>query len=254
MNLIKSEKEIGLMREAGKIWAKTMDELEKMLKVGVTTKEVDKKAEDFIKSMGGQPAFLNYKPAWAKKAFPASICASVNEVIVHGIPSSYKLKEGDLFTIDMGVSYKGFNVDAAKTFAIGKISKQAHQLMDATKLALERAIEQAKIGNTLGDIGYAISQVAKEHKFSIAEGLTGHGIGRAVHEEPTVFNYGQPQSGLELKEGLCLAIEPMFAVGGSQIVKIQEDESYATADSSLSAHFEHTIAITKEGGKILTAL
>lgn len=254
MSLIKSGIEQEKMRRAGKIWAAVMQQLEPMCKPGTTTAQIDAKAKELIESLGGTPGFLNYKPAWAHHAYPATICASVNDSIVHGIPNDYALKEGDVFTIDMGVKVEGYNVDAAKTFIIGKGSKESYQLVSATKEALDAALAIVKEGATLGDVGAAIEAVAHKYNLSVVEGLTGHGVGKDLHEEPTVFNTGTAGEGIKLKEGMCLAIEPMFSTGSQQIVQKPADESYATKDGSLAAHFEHTVLVKKDGVEVLTGL
>ncbi|MEZ4156806.1 MAG: type I methionyl aminopeptidase [Candidatus Paceibacterota bacterium] len=254
MTLIKSPEEQEKMRRAGKIWAEVMQQLEPMCKPGTTTKQIDTKAQELIESLGGTPGFLNYKPAWAHHAYPATICASVNDSIVHGIPNDYALKDGDLLTIDMGVKIEGYNVDAARTFIIGNGSKEAHQLVQATKEALDEALKVVREGATLGDVGAAIEKVAHNYNLSVVEGLTGHGVGKDLHEEPTVFNTGVEGEGITLKEGMCLAIEPMFSTGSEQIIQKPSDESYATKDGSLSAHFEHTVLVKKDGVEVLTGL
>lgn len=240
------------MRRAGKIWAKTMAEIEAAIKPDISLKEIDELAEKSIREQGGIPGFLGYKPESAKQGFPATICASVNEIFVHAVPTDRKLKEGDIVTIDMGVIIEGYNVDAAETFIIGQTSEEARKLVRATKLALEKAIAVAKPGATLGDIGAAVEAVAKENKLHVAQGLTGHGIGKNLHEEPMVRNTGTKGEGMPLQKGMCIAIEPMFAIGTGEIKKIHEDESYATKDGSLSAHFEHTLTITESGNEVLT--
>lgn len=252
MNLIKTEQEIERMRQAGKIWAKTMNEIEGLIKPGISLKEIDKFAEKSIREQGGIPGFLGYKPESAQNGFPATICASVNEIFVHAVPSERKLKEGDILTIDMGVIIGGYNVDAAVTFAVGQISEPAKKLLNATKLALDKAIDVAKPGATLGDIGAAVEAVARENNLHIAKGLTGHGIGKNLHEEPMIRNTGTPGEGMPLQPGMCIAIEPMLAIGTGEIIRIKEDESYATKDGSLSAHYEHTLTITENGNEVLT--
>jgi len=198
-----------------------------------------------------QPAFLGYQPDGASKGFGASICASVNETVVHGFPSDYKLKSGDILKIDFGVEKNGFFADAALTIGIGNISGEARHLIKNTKLALEKAIKIAKPGKTLGDIGWIIQKISQKAKLKVIKDLTGHGIGLELHEEPTIYNFGEKGKGIELKSGMVLAIEPMFSMSANEIIQMS-DESWATADGSLSAHFEHTIAITEKGAVVLT--
>ena len=249
--LLKTAKEIEIMRAGGKILAKVRDKLAEEAREGVILKELDRLAEKLIKKAGGRPAFLGYKPEGADKPYPASVCASVNEVIVHGLPNNYRLQLGDILKIDLGLLYKGYYTDTAITVGIGKISPLAEKLISTAKKALELAIEECQPGKTLGDIGHVISQQVESHGFSIVKELTGHGIGKKLHEQPIVFNNGQPGAGVILAEGMTLAIEPMISAGGAEIIKLPDD-SYATKDKSLSAHFEHTVAIIKDGSRILT--
>lgn len=255
VNLIKSSKEIKNIAVAGKILAKIFKILKKEIKIGVSLKQLDTLAYQFCKKYNVQPAFLGYRPDAASKPFGASICASLNDVIVHGLPNNYKLQSGDILKIDFGVEYreggKSFFADSAFTVGLGRISKNAQILIKATKLALEKAIKSAKPDNTLGDVGYAIQRVAHENRLSVLRELTGHGTGLALHEDPTIFNFGEKGSGIILKPGMVLAIEPMFSIGSWGIIQ-RPDESWATADGELSAHFEHTIVITENGRKVLT--
>jgi methionyl aminopeptidase len=208
-------------------------------------------AYSLIKGKKAEPAFLGYKPDAESLPFGASICASVNDAVVHGFPSDYILKSGDILKIDAGVKLNGFYSDSAITVAIGRVSKEAGILIRATEEALEKAIKELRPGKTLGDVGFAIESVAKKNKLSVIRELTGHGVGLDLHEDPMVLNFGKKNTGLKLKEGMVLAIEPMFSLGSSRVVRLS-DESWATDDGSLSAHFEHTIAITAKGPKILT--
>ena len=249
---IKSEAEIGIMAESGRKLAKVLKILANETKIGVKLIDLENLSRELIKKEDAIPAFLNYRPEGAVKAYPFSLCASVNSVIVHGQPSGYEIKDGDLIKLDLGLVYKGFCSDSALTIGVGKISPIARKLMEVTKKSLNEAIKQAKPGRALGDIGWAIEKAAKENGFSVADGLTGHGIGRELHEEPVVYNFGNPNEGLKLKEGMVIAIEPMINAGRGRIKELK-DESYATFDGALSAHFEHTVAITKNGPKILTA-
>ncbi len=256
-NLLKSPKEIKNIAIAGNILAKILKILEKEVKIGVSLKHLDNLAYQLSKKHGVQPAFLGYKPDAASRPFGASICASLNDVVVHGLPNNYKLQSGDILKIDFGVEYreagKSFFADSATTVGLGKISKSAGILIKATKTALEKSLKVAKPGNALGDIGYAIERVARENKLSVLRELTGHGTGLALHEDPIIFNFGDKGRGMVLKPGMVLAIEPMLSIGSWKIIQ-RPDESWATADGGLSAHFEHTIAITKKGHTVLTKI
>lgn len=249
---IKTTEELAIMAEAGKILRTVIAHTAAQAKEGVSLIELDQYAENLIRKLGAEPAFLNYKPHGAKKPYPATICASVNDVIVHGVPNKYQLKSGDVVKLDFGARLNGWNVDAAVTVAVGVVSAETRKLIETTKKALLIGIKQAKPGNHLGDIGYAISEYVTSRGMSIAEGLTGHGIGREIHEEPHVWNHGARGSGIELVPGMTLAIEPMVGAGKSGAVIQLPDDGYAMADGALSAHFEHTIAITKNGPVILT--
>ena len=254
-NLLKSPKEIKNIAVAGKILAKILKILEKEAQIGVSLKQLDNLAYQLSKKYGVQPAFLGYRPDAASRPFGASICTSLNDVIVHGLPNNYKLQSGDILKIDFGVEYrengKSFFADSASTVGLGRISKETKILIKATKIALEKAIKVAKSGNTLGDIGYAVERVARENKLSVLRELTGHGTGLALHEDPIIYNFGEKGRGMILKPGMVLAIEPMLSIGSWEIVQ-RPDESWATADGGLSAHFEHTIVITERGQKVLT--
>lgn len=235
---------------AGRILADVFKNLKKKIEIGVTLNELDKLAFDSVKARGAEPAFLGYKPDGAKYPYGASICASLNDVIVHGLPSSYRLKSGDVLKLDFGVKYKGFYADAAFTVIVGKGTKESERLVKATQKALDEAIKRAKAGNCLGDIGWAIEKTARKFGFKAIKELTGHGIGLKLHEEPTIYNFGEKGEGMKLKPGMVLAIEPMLSAGGAIIQK--PDESWATEDGSLSAHFEHTVVVTEKGPLILT--
>ena len=241
------------MAEGGRRLAEVLQQLKEATRAGITTKSLDRIAYQLIHKSGAKPAFLHYRPAGARRPYPATLCASVNEVVVHGQPSEYVIKDGDLVKLDLGLFYKGFYSDAAVTVGVGKTSKEAKRLMAATEEALRAGIAEARIGKTLGDVGYSIEKVAKKNRCAVAEGLTGHGIGRALHEEPTVWNVGKKSEGEELCEGMAIAIEPMF-VAGKPALRQLRDESWATADGAISVHFEHTVAITKNGPLILTLL
>jgi methionyl aminopeptidase len=239
------------MAEGGRRLGAVLQHLRAEVRPGVTTLALDRIARKLIVDGGDVPAFLNYRPEGARRAYPYTLCASVNNVVVHGQPSKYVLLEGDLVKLDLGLKHKGFYLDAAVTVPAGKVSAEAKKLMAVTEESLYAGIKAARSGRTLGDVGYAIERVVRKNKFSVAEGLTGHGIGRTLHEEPTVFNYGDRRTGMKLLPGMVIAIEPMVAVGGGEITQLL-DESYGTADHSWAAHFEHTVAITKDGPMILT--
>lgn len=249
--MIKTPEQIKKIRVAGKIWASVAKEIQATIKEGTSLKKIDDLTRRLIRQAGAEPAFLNYCPHGATKPFPASICASLNEVVVHGIPREYKLKSGDLLKIDFGVSYQECIADAAFTIGIGKISLEAKQLMETTRRALMLGIKECKAGKTLGDIGWAISNYATKNGFKVIKGLCGHGVGLEVHEGPPVFNEGQKNTGLVLKAGMVLALEPMVSAGDPYIVRLPDD-SYATRDKSLTAQFEHTVLITNKGPEILT--
>lgn len=249
--LLKNENDLVMLRVSGGILARTLRALREAAREGVRLAELEQKARELLKREGARAAFLGYKPEGAVKAYPAALCTSVNDQIVHGVPSPYALRSGDLLKIDFGVDYKGYITDAATTVGIGKVSKEAERLMQATESALADAIRACAPGAHLGDVGRAIEARAKKGGFSVADGLTGHGVGFALHEDPTVYNFGTKGEGMRLVPGLVIAIEPMFAVGGPEIVQ-KRDESYATRDGSLSAHFEHTVAITERGTEVLT--
>lgn len=251
MSFIKTDQEIQKIKIAGKILSAAAKELLKIADVGISLKELDLFAKNFIIKAGAQPAFLGYHPYGAKKPYPNSICASINDVIVHGLPTAYKLKSGDILKLDFGVVYGGYYADAAWTIGVGKITPEAQKLIETTKQTLDVAIEECRPGKTTGDIGFAINNFVKKNRFKVAKGLTGHGIGKELHEDPTVFNEGQRGSGVKLQPGMVLAIEPMITAGLPQIVQ-NKDDSYSTADGSLSAHFEHTIVITEREPLILT--
>ena len=248
---LKSQKEIEGVSRAGKILAKILKAVSREAKVGVKLSQLNKLAYQLTKEQGAEPAFLGYKPDGASKPFGASICTSVNEVVVHGFPSDYKLQLGDVLKIDFGVEYKKFFADAAVTLGIGAVSQEARRLIQTTRLALRRAIKMARAGNTLGDIGWIVKKTAESRGFKVIRDLTGHGIGLELHEEPSIYNFGRRGEGFELKPGMVVAIEPMLAISTERVVQ-RADESWATVDDSVSAHFEHTVAITEKGCKILT--
>lgn len=250
---LKTSEEIETMAEGGRRLAEVLTRLVGETRPGVTTRYLDRLAYQIIHKAGAKPAFLNYRPAGARRPYPYTLCTSINGVVVHGQPSDYVIQDGDLAKLDLGLSYKGFCTDAALTVGVGNISREAKELVAITQDALNVAIEAAKLGNTLGDIGHAVETIVRKNKFALADGLTGHGIGRAVHEDPAVFNFGRAGEGDELQEGMVLAIEPMVVTGHGALKQLR-DESWATADGSLAAHFEHTVAITRNGPRVLTAL
>ncbi len=251
----KTEEEIDIMREGGKIHAQILREVAKKIKAGIKTDALNDYAEKLIDEAGCVASFLGYQPYDAKKPYPASLCVSINEEIVHGIPNDGGGKilfEGDIVSLDLGLTYKGLITDAAITVPVGKINKETEDLVRATKEALDRGIVAMRLGGHVGDIGDAIMQTAMKYDFGIIEGLSGHGVGYDVHEEPFVPNRANRGEGPELKEGLVIAIEPMFSLGSRDIKKLSDGYTFVTRDKSLSAHFEHTVAMTKNGVEILT--
>lgn len=246
MITIKSEHEIELMKEAGLMVSKTHKYLKDFIKPGITTKELDKLAEDYIKSLGGTPTCKGYE------GFPCALCTSVNDEVVHGIPSNRKLKNGDIITIDMVIGYKGYQGDAAWTYAVGDISDKKKYLMEHTQKALYEGIKMVKPGNRIGDISNAIEEYATKHKLGIVKELVGHGIGSNMHEDPDVPNYGKKGTGPKLKEGMTICIEPMLNLGTADIYIEDDDWTVKTYDGKPAAHYEHTILITKDGYEILT--
>ncbi|MGI6787439.1 MAG: type I methionyl aminopeptidase [Acholeplasmataceae bacterium] len=245
----KSKREIEIMRKAGLILAETRLELEKHLKPGISTLELDKIAHDFIISKGAYPSFKDYE------GFPKSICTSVNEVVVHGIPSpKVVLKDGDIISIDLGVEFEGYHADSAWTYPIGEVDSKILTLLDVTKEALFRGLEAIKPGNRVGDISYAIESFVKPYGYGIVKELAGHGIGRNLHEDPLIPNYGIPSQGELLQEGMTICIEPMINLGTANITLDRDGWTIRTADRKVSAHFEHMVAITKDGYEILTPI
>ena len=243
---IKSEREISLMKKAGNIVYRTHKYLEPYIKPGITTKELDKLAYDFIISQDATPSFLNYE------GFPASICTSINEEVVHGIPSNRKLKNGDIIGIDIGACYKGYHGDSAWSYAVGSVSHEKAYLLEHTKKALFEGLKQVKPGNHIGDISNAIEEYANNHKLGVVRELVGHGVGNHLHEEPDVPNYGKKGTGPILKEGMTIAIEPMLNLGTRKIYILDDDWTIITRDGLPSAHFEHSVVVTKDGYQILT--
>lgn len=244
--MIKSEEEIELLRIAGQIVGDTHHYLEPYIKPGITTKELDKLAYDYILSRGATPSFLNYE------GFPATLCTSINEEVVHGIPSNRKLKNGDIISIDIGACYKGYHGDSAWTYPVGSIDKDKQYLLEHTEKSLFEGLAQIKPGNRIGDIGYAIETYAHHHHLGVVKELVGHGVGLEIHERPDVPNYGKPGTGPLLKEGMVIAVEPMLNLGTAMIYMLDDDWTIITADDRPSAHFEHTVVVTKDGYEILT--
>lgn len=243
---IKSEYEISLLQKAGNIVYLTHQYLKDYIKPGITTKELDRLAEDFIRSHDATPSFKNYN------GFPASICTSINEEVVHGIPSNRKLKNGDIISIDIGACYKGYHGDSAWSYPVGTISKEKEYLLEHTKNALFEGLKQIKPGNRIGDISNAVETYANRYKLGVVRELVGHGVGTKLHEDPNVPNYGKKNTGPILKEGMVIAVEPMLNLGTRQIFILDDDWTIITGDNKPSAHFEHTVAVTKDGYKILT--
>lgn len=241
------------MAEAGKRLAYILDILAKTAVAGIKTKDLDDIAYRMIKEAGCNPAFLNYRPHGAKKGYPATVCVSVNENVVHGLPSDYVIKDGDIVKIDLGLIHKKFYSDAALTVGIGAIGIKNRKLIETTKKAMELGIKEAYPGNTLGDIGFVIEHRVKSNGFSIVDLLTGHGIGRSLHEEPSVYNFGRRGEGKKLEAGMVIAIEPMVAAGNGKVLQ-GKDDSFYMADGSMSAHFENTVAITEKGPVVLTKI
>ncbi len=249
MIILKTPEEIEVMAQASKLVAETLEALKKEVRPGVTTEQLDRFAEEFIVARGGRPAFKGYRN------YPKTLCASVNEQVVHGIPSKRPLKEGDIVGLDLGAIVGGFYGDAAMTLAVGTVSPEAARLIKVTEEALYLGIEQAVVGNRLSDISHAIQRHVEAAGYSVVTDFVGHGIGRQLHEEPQVPNYGKPGQGPRLQYGMVLAIEPMVNMGGSAVQILEDQWTAVTKDGSLSAHFEHTIAVQPSGpARILTKL
>ena len=245
---IKSEKEIQIMAENGKILASIMKELKKRVEPGISTQELDRVAETLILNSGGKPSFKGYG------GFPATLCTSINEEIVHGVPSERKLKQGDILSLDIGMKLNGFHSDMAITLPVGEIDPETKRLVRITKKVLKLGIKKAKIGNTFNDIGNTIQRYAESQGFNVVRDLCGHGIGKELHQEPKILNYGKRHTGLKIKQGMVFCLEPMVTMGDWKIKKTKDGFGYQTVDGSLSAHFEHTIAMTKHGPEMLTSL
>lgn len=248
MIILKSRQEIEKMKIPNKLVAEVLEEIAKKIRAGITTIELDRLAEAIIIKRGGIPAFKGYR------GYPNTLCISVNEQVVHGIPSKRRLEGGDIVSIDLGIYYKGYYGDAAVTLGIGEVSHEAERLLTATRKALDIGIEKACIGNYLSDISHAIQSHVEEEGFSVVRAFVGHGIGTSLHEDPQVPNFGEAGTGSLLKNGMVLAIEPMVNAGGSDVEVLEDNWTVVTRDRSLSAHFEHTVAITDNGAEILTKL
>ena len=248
---IKTSAEIEIMAEGGKILAQIMKELEKMVQPGIKTQDLDKVAKDLVFKFGAKPSFLGYQD------FPAVLCVSVNEEIVHGVPSDRILKQGDIISLDLGIFYKGFHTDMAVTVPVGTISKEAQKLIQVTKEALNLGISEVRPGNTFSDIGRAIQKYVEGHGFGVVRELCGHGIGKEVHEEPQVLNYlleNSEKDDIEIKEGMVFCIEPMVTEGDWRLKKTEDGYGYQTKDGSFSCHFEYTLAVTRKSYQLLTKI
>ncbi|MCI0606041.1 type I methionyl aminopeptidase [bacterium] len=245
---IKSLEEVEKIRKASLIVARTLQSLAQCVQEGISTLELDSVAESEILKAGARPAFKGYR------GFPRTLCVSINEEIVHGIPSKRKLKDGDIVSLDLGAIWDGFYGDAARTFAVGRIAKEAQNLIDVTKESLRIAIDQARQGNRIGDIGFAVQKFVEGYGYSVVREFVGHGIGRNLHEDPQIPNYGKPGQGPRIKAGMVFAIEPMVCQGGPEVEILADNWTAITRDRSLAAHFEHTIAITENGPVVLSEI
>jgi methionyl aminopeptidase len=242
----KSKNEVGKIAAAGRVLAGCLEMLADAVAPGVTTKALDRLAEEYIRSRGGVPTFLGYR------GFPASICASPNHMVVHGIPGKYTIAEGDVMSIDVGVTLDGYVADSALTVAVGIVDERTERLLEATSTSLEAAIEQCRAGNRLGDVSHAVQTVVEAAGFAVVRSLVGHGVGKLMHEDPQIPNYGAPGRGPVLEEGMVFAIEPMVNAGGFDVYVAEDGWAIYTVDGSLSAHFEHTVAIGAAGPQVLT--
>jgi len=246
MITIKSEREIELMRKAGMLVSEMHKYIKPFIKEGISTKELDKLCEEFILNHDGVPTCKGFE------GFPATLCTSVNDQVVHGIPNDYKLKNGDIITIDVVIGYKGYQGDAAWTYAVGEIDEDKKYLMKHTEKALYEGVGQVKPGNRIGDISFAVQKYAESHNLGVVRELCGHGIGREMHEDPEVPNFGIPNTGPRLKPGMVICIEPMLNFGRREVYVLDDDWTVVTADGSPAAHYEHTVLVTDEGYEILT--
>ena len=245
---LKTQEEIEIMRKAGRIVAEALQMVKETIKPGMTTGELDRLIEDFIRSKDAIPAFKDYQ------GFPASACISINEEVVHGIPGKREIKDGDIVSVDVGSIYEDFYGDSARTYAIGEISSEKAKLMEITEKSLMAGIDKARNGNKLGQVSAAVQKIAENEGYGVVRQLVGHGIGRKMHEEPQVPNYGSPDEGPVLKSGMVIAIEPMINMGTYEVKTMPDGWTFVTADGMPSAHFEHTIAITDNGPDILTKI
>lgn len=248
MIIVKSSREIEQLKRSNAIVAEVFEKLKKMIEPGITTKELDQVAEEYILLKGGRPAFKGYR------GFPATLCISINEEVVHGIPGQRRLKEGDIISLDVGVNFVGYFGDAAITLPVGEVDPEAKRLLEVTEKALYIGIEKAKRGNRLFDISYAIQRWVESHGFSVVRDFVGHGIGKDLHEEPQIPNFGAPHQGPRLEKGMVFALEPMVNEGTYEVRILSDGWTVVTADGKRSAHFEHTVAITEDGAEILSAL
>jgi methionyl aminopeptidase len=249
MVTLKRPQEIQRMRRAGLILAEILEVLESRLRPGLTTIELDAVADEMIRDAGATPSFKGYG---SSPPFPASICVSINDEVVHGIPSERRLREGDLVSVDIGCIWDGWHADCARTWIIGEVGPEVDALVDATRRGMEAGIAAATPGNRLGDVGAAIEAVAGERGYGIVRPFVGHGIGQAMHEDPQVPNYGRPGTGLRIEPGMCFAIEPMFTLGADGVYVADDGWTVLTRDGSTAAHFENTIAVTDDGPRVLT--
>lgn len=252
MIIIKSKREIEYLRKSNRIVAYVFAEIKKMVRPGITTKELDLETERLIRGRGGIPAFKGYKPMGYRSEFPASMCISINEEVVHGIPGPRKLKEGDIVSLDVGVLLDGYYGDAAITLPVGNVSEDAQRLIEVTERALYVGIEKAKEGNRLSDISHAVQTFAEGYGFSVVKDFVGHGIGKSLHEDPQIPNFGPPHQGPRLKQGMIFALEPMINAGTWKVIRLGDEWTVVTADGRLSAHFEHSIALTDGDPEILS--
>lgn len=253
MITIKTPEEIKILREGGKILASILHEVAGKVRPGIATIGLDALAERLIRGAGGEPSFKNYKTRDDKIPYPASLCVSINDEVVHGIPSKDRiLIEGDIVSLDLGMKYKGLYTDAAITVPVGEIDDKAKKIIEVCRKSLNKGIMSAKEGKRIGDIGFAIQTFVEKNKFSVVRNLVGHGVGYKAHEEPEIPNFGGKGKGEILKKGMVLALEPMIAEGSHEIILGRDNWTWRTKDGSLSAHFEHTIVVTKKGGEILT--
>jgi methionyl aminopeptidase len=252
MIIIKSKREIECLRRSNRIVAYVFREIKKMVRSGITTEELDLEAERLIRTRGGIPAFKGYRPMGYRSEFPASMCISVNEEVVHGIPGPRKLKEGDIVSLDVGVLLDGYYGDAAITLPVGTVSEGARRLIEVTERALYIGIEKAKVGNRLSDISHAVQDYAEGNGFSVVRDFVGHGIGKSLHEDPQIPNFGPPHQGPRLNQGMVLALEPMINAGIWEVNRLEDEWTVVTADGKLSAHFEHSIVMTDGDPEILS--